>query len=53
MVRTDLNPKKENVSWEDVCKPKLEGGLGLRSLKEANDVSGLKLIWKIVSNGPL
>lgn len=27
-----------------------EGGLGLRSLKEANDVCCLKLVWKIVSH---
>lgn len=39
------------MAQEEICKPKKEGGLGLRSLREANDVSCLKLIWKIVSNG--
>ncbi|KAL9299921.1 putative reverse transcriptase zinc-binding domain-containing protein [Arabidopsis thaliana] len=29
----------------------MEGGLGLRSLKEANDVCCLKLIWRILSHG--
>ncbi|XP_019082547.1 PREDICTED: uncharacterized protein LOC109125398 [Camelina sativa] len=46
-----LNPSKAKITWEDVCKPKQEGGLGLRSLKEANDVSCLKLIWRMVSSG--
>ncbi|XP_010423438.1 PREDICTED: uncharacterized protein LOC104708540 [Camelina sativa] len=32
-----LNAKKAKFSWTDVCKPKCEGGLGLRSLKETND----------------
>ena len=47
----DLNPHKAKIAWVEVCKPKQEGGLGLRSLKEANDVCILKLIWRIVSNG--
>ena len=45
----EMNPKKAKVAWEVVCKPRQEGGLGLRCLKEANDVCCLKLIWKIVS----
>jgi len=42
---------KAKVAWEAICKPKQEGGLGLRSLKEANDVCCLKLIWRILSHG--
>lgn len=45
-----LNTKKAKVSWKDCCKPKDEGGLGLRPIKEANDVSCLKLLWRIVSS---
>lgn len=45
-----LNTKKAKVSWKDCCKPKDEGGLGLRPIKEANDVSCLKLVWRIVSS---
>lgn len=45
----DLNGKKAKVSWVDVCKMKQEGGLGLRPLKEVNQVSCLKLIWRILS----
>jgi len=48
---TNLNSKKAKISWNQVCKPKSEGGLGLRSLKEANDVCCLKLIWRIISHG--
>ncbi|KAL1200691.1 putative ribonuclease H protein [Cardamine amara subsp. amara] len=32
----ELNPKKAKVIWKDVCKPKEEGSLGLRSISEAN-----------------
>ncbi|KAG7556371.1 hypothetical protein ISN44_As11g024100 [Arabidopsis suecica] len=45
----DLNTKKAKVAWKDVCKPKKEGGLGLRSISEANKVSCLKLLWRILS----
>ncbi|KAG7533588.1 Reverse transcriptase zinc-binding domain [Arabidopsis thaliana x Arabidopsis arenosa] len=46
-----MSSHKAKVSWEAICKPKQEGGLGLRSLKEANDVCCLKLIWRIASHG--
>ena len=39
-----LNPKKAKVAWSEVCTPKPEGGLGLRSIEEANKVSMLKLM---------
>lgn len=45
----DLNAKKSKISWTEVCKPKAEGGLGLKPLGEANKVSCLKLIWRILS----
>ena len=44
-----LNPRKAKVAWKEVCAPKSEGGLGLRSLEEANKVSMLKLIWRLLS----
>jgi len=37
------------VAWSEVCSPKQEGGLGLRSIAEANKVCVLKLIWRILS----
>lgn len=33
-----LNPRKTKVAWKDVCISKNEGGLGLRSIEEANKV---------------
>ncbi|KAG7563869.1 Reverse transcriptase zinc-binding domain [Arabidopsis suecica] len=47
---TEMCSTKAKISWDIVCKPKEEGGLGLRSLKEANDVCCLKLVWRIVSH---
>lgn len=44
-----LSTHKAKISWEDVCRPKDEGGLGLKNLTEANKVSCLKLIWRIIS----
>lgn len=37
--------REAKVSWESVCLPKEEGGLGLRRLMTWNKVFGLKLIW--------
>lgn len=45
-----MSTQKAKVAWVDVCKPKEEGGLGLRSLEEVNRVSCLKLIWRILSS---
>lgn len=44
-----MSPHKAKLAWDKVCKPKEEGGLGLRSLEEMNKVCGLKLIWRILS----
>lgn len=48
----ELNAKKAKLDWRDICKPQDEGGLAIRSIKEANQVSCLKLIWRIVSSQP-
>jgi len=37
------------VNWGEICKLKIEGGLGVRALKEVNTVYGLKLIWRMLS----
>ena len=49
----ELNGRKAKVSWGEVCKPKQEGGLGVRRLKEVNLVCSLKLIWRILSANSL
>ena len=45
----DLSSHKAKIAWKDVCKPREEGGLGLRSLNEVNSVCCLKLIWRVLS----
>ncbi|KAG7586730.1 Reverse transcriptase zinc-binding domain [Arabidopsis thaliana x Arabidopsis arenosa] len=46
----EMSSKKAKIAWGNVCKPKTEGGLGLRNLQEANNVCCLKLVWRIISN---
>lgn len=38
------------VAWIDVCKPKEEGGLGIRLLEDFAIVFQLKLIWNLFTN---
>lgn len=45
----DLNGRKVKINWKDICRTKKEGGLAIRPLRETNLVSGLKLIWRILS----
>lgn len=49
----DLKTTKAKVSWQDLCFPKEEGGLGLRTLKELNKVFGMKLIWRLMAENSL
>lgn len=39
------------VSWDIICTPKKEGGLGLRKLADWNQVLALKLIWLLFAAG--
>ncbi|GJU67709.1 hypothetical protein Tco_1253968 [Tanacetum coccineum] len=41
---------KAKVSWDDVCSPKFEGGLGIRRLEEFNIALMSTHIWKIVTD---
>ncbi|WZY87154.1 hypothetical protein YC2023_033538 [Brassica napus] len=41
---------KAKVAWEEVCKPKEEGGLGIRRLKDTSRVFALSLIWRLLTN---
>jgi hypothetical protein len=38
------------VKWEDVCKSKNEGGLGVRDLRLVNISLLTKWRWKLLSN---
>ncbi|KAG7568298.1 Reverse transcriptase domain [Arabidopsis thaliana x Arabidopsis arenosa] len=38
------------VAWKDVCRPKEEGGLGIRRLEDFQVVFQLKLIWNLFAN---
>ncbi|GKD14646.1 hypothetical protein Tco_1199053 [Tanacetum coccineum] len=40
---------KANVAWEDVFRPKKEGGLGLRRLDEFNKALMISHVWKLIS----
>lgn len=47
-----LNARKAKVSWKAISYPKNEGGLGIRSLREVNNVCCLRLIWRILTSTP-
>ena len=38
------------VAWENVCKPKEEGGLGLKELTSLNHTLNMKHVWTLFSN---
>lgn len=45
----DINTHKlVTVAWSQVCKPLVEGGLGLKSIVKLNEASMLKLMWDFV-----
>lgn len=46
----DLKPGKTKVSWNVVCLPKEDGGLGVRRLKIWNKALMTNLIWKILTH---
>ncbi|XP_021995747.1 uncharacterized protein LOC110892919 [Helianthus annuus] len=40
---------KTKVSWNSICKPKYEGGLGLRRLQDVNKALMVSHIWSIIT----
>ncbi|GJU60852.1 putative RNA-directed DNA polymerase, eukaryota, reverse transcriptase zinc-binding domain protein [Tanacetum coccineum] len=46
----DFKRGKAKVAWEDICLPKQEGGLGIRSLEVFNLALMTTHIWNILSN---
>ncbi|GJT68149.1 RNA-directed DNA polymerase, eukaryota, reverse transcriptase zinc-binding domain protein [Tanacetum coccineum] len=45
----ELTKGKAKVSWEYVCKPKNQGGLGLKNLGVWNEVLMIKHLWNVAS----
>ncbi|XP_042514269.1 uncharacterized protein LOC122088953 [Macadamia integrifolia] len=43
--------KKIAVKWEEVCRPKEEGGLGIRRLRDVNCAVLSKLVWQMKHEG--
>lgn len=43
------NTKPGNVRWSEVCRPKSEGGLGIRNLGTWNEAAVGKIAWHIYS----
>lgn len=41
--------KKAKVSWDSICYPTCEGGLGIRNIRVGNEVASLKHIWNLIS----
>ncbi|GJS48129.1 retrotransposon protein, putative, ty1-copia subclass [Tanacetum coccineum] len=46
----DFKRGKAKVAWEDICLPKQEGGLGIRSLEVFNLALMTTHVWNILSN---
>ncbi|GJV91216.1 hypothetical protein Tco_1539029 [Tanacetum coccineum] len=47
---TVMSKGRSKVAWKVVCKPKCEGGLGIRQLEEWNDVLLAKYVGRIINN---
>lgn len=41
------NLSKAKVSWEELCSPRKEGGLGIRRLRDSSLTFALSLIWRL------
>lgn len=41
---------KAKVAWLDICKPKSEGGLGIRRMADSSRVFSLSLIWRLLTS---
>lgn len=48
---TDNKRKVHLVNWDTVCKPKNNGGLGLRKSVDNNTAINSKLGWQIMNGG--
>ena len=44
---SDVNARRAKVGWKALCLPKVEGGIGLRRVKDWNDAAIMKHIWNL------
>ncbi|GKG45644.1 hypothetical protein Tco_0498090, partial [Tanacetum coccineum] len=44
---------KARVAWKIVCRPKNQGGLGIKPLRLWNEVLLIRQFWKIIENKDL
>ncbi|GJZ23567.1 RNA-directed DNA polymerase, eukaryota, reverse transcriptase zinc-binding domain protein [Tanacetum coccineum] len=47
-VLRELTKGKAKISWDNICKPKDQGGLGLKNLVDWNEVLMIKHLWNVV-----
>ena len=40
-------------NWHDICRPKTEEGMGLRRIRDINEASGIKLVWRLCTSDSL
>ena len=45
----ELTGGKAKISWENICRPKDQGGLGLKNLQTWNEVLIMKHLWNVVA----
>ncbi|CAH1436138.1 unnamed protein product [Lactuca virosa] len=41
---------KAKVKWNDICKPKIYGGLGVKNLRKWNDALLAKHVWNVINS---
>ena len=34
-------------NWQDICRPKAEGGMGIRRINDINNASGIRLVSRL------
>ncbi|GJX59585.1 RNA-directed DNA polymerase, eukaryota, reverse transcriptase zinc-binding domain protein [Tanacetum coccineum] len=49
-ARGDNSKSMVSVNWKDVCKPKSQGGLGLKSVRSWNVALMAKHLWNVASD---
>ena len=40
---------KAKVKWNDICRPKVYGGLGVKNLRKWNDALLAKHVWNVIN----